>query len=39
MLRIRKVWIANPPAQPDNQEGNLMLSNDDNYVRIEEEVN
>jgi len=25
MLRMRKDWIANPPAQPDNQGVNPML--------------
>ncbi len=34
MLRMRKDWIANPPAQPDNQGVNPMLPNDNNIVRI-----
>ena len=39
LLRIRKDWTANPPAQPDNQGENPMLPNDNNIVRIEEGVN
>jgi len=39
LLRIRKDWTANPPAQPDNQGENPMLPNDNNIVCIEEGVN
>ena len=40
LLGIRKYWTAAyPPIRPDNQGANPMLPNDDNLVRIEEEVN
>jgi hypothetical protein len=39
LLRIRKDWITNPPAWPENQGANPLLYNDDNLVWIEEEVN
>jgi hypothetical protein len=39
LLRIRKDWTANPPARPDNQGANPMLSNDNSLVDIAEEMN
>ncbi len=38
LLRIRKDWTANPPAQPDNQGVNSMLPNDDCTYRIRGEL-